>query len=188
MYLPRIKELRRAYGFEEVAIVPGEVTINPELANTTFSLGQHTFPIPFIASAMDGVVDPAMAVKMHDLGGLGVLNIEGVHGRYENPDDILEQISNASNDEITPPLPENLLHAHKRPGRRRLHIPHQGRRSHLRHLRHSPEHQARRPHSRLRRRRHPRRPVHRHHRPARLPAATRASSSRSYVNRSRYPW
>ncbi len=89
MYLPRIKELRRAYGFEEVAIVPGEVTINPELANTTFSLAQHTFPVPLIASAMDGGVNPAMAIQMHELGGLGVLNIEGVHGRYENPYDIL---------------------------------------------------------------------------------------------------
>ena len=102
MYLPRIKELRRAYGFEEVAIVPGEVTINPELANTTFSLGQHSFSMPLIASAMDGVVDPAMAVKMHEFGGLGVLNLEGIHGRYENPSDILEEISHASEDEITP--------------------------------------------------------------------------------------
>ena len=102
MYLPRIKELRRAYGFEEVAIVPGEVTINPELANTTFSLGQHSFSMPLIASAMDGVVDPAMAVMMHEFGGLGVLNLEGIHGRYENPSDILEEISHASEDEITP--------------------------------------------------------------------------------------
>ena len=102
MYLPRIKELRRAYGFEEVAIVPGEVTINPELANTTFSLGQHSFSMPLMASAMDGVVDPGMAVKMHEFGGLGVLNLEGIHGRYENPDEILEEISRASEDEITP--------------------------------------------------------------------------------------
>ena len=85
MYLPRIKELRRAYGFEEVAIVPGEVTINPELANTTFSLGPHSFSIPLIASAMDGVVDPDMAIMMHEFGGLGVLNLEGIHGRYEDP-------------------------------------------------------------------------------------------------------
>ena len=71
MYRPRIKELRRAYGFEEVAIVPGEVTINPELANTTFSLGPHAFSIPLIASAMDGVVDPNMAIMMHEFGGTG---------------------------------------------------------------------------------------------------------------------
>ena len=102
MYRPRIKELRRAYGFEEVAIVPGEVTINPELANTTFSLGPHTFSIPLIASAMDGVVDPNMAIMMHEFGGLGVLNLEGIHGRYEDPGDILEEISHASEDEITP--------------------------------------------------------------------------------------
>ena len=102
MYRPRIKELRRAYGFEEVAIVPGEVTINPELANTTFTLGPHTFSIPLIASAMDGVVNPEMAIMMHEFGGLGVLNLEGIHGRYEDPGDILEEISHASEDEITP--------------------------------------------------------------------------------------
>ena len=51
---------------------------------------------------MDGVVDPDMAVKMHEFGGLGVLNLEGIHGRYENPSDILEEISHASEDDITP--------------------------------------------------------------------------------------
>ncbi|MEE9249028.1 MAG: GuaB3 family IMP dehydrogenase-related protein [Dehalococcoidia bacterium] len=102
MYGPRFKELRRAYGFEEVAIVPGEVTINPDLANTSFTLGQHTFSIPVLASAMDGVVDPAFAITMGQLGGLSVLNLEGVHGRYDNPDEVLDQIAQASEEEITP--------------------------------------------------------------------------------------
>jgi len=102
MYAPRIKEFRRAYGFEEVAIVPGEVTINPELANTSFSLGKHNFQIPFLASAMDGVVNPEMAIKMHELGGLSVLNLEGVHGRYERPQEALDAIAKASSSEITP--------------------------------------------------------------------------------------
>jgi IMP dehydrogenase len=102
MYGPRFKELRRAYGFEDVAIVPGEVTINPDLANTSFTLGQHTFSIPVLASAMDGAVDPAFAIKMGQLGGLAVLNLEGVHGRYDNPDEVLDQIAHASKEEITP--------------------------------------------------------------------------------------
>ncbi|MCH8090598.1 MAG: GuaB3 family IMP dehydrogenase-related protein [Chloroflexi bacterium] len=102
MYGPRFKELRRAYGFEDVAIVPGEVTINPDLANTSFTLGQHTFSIPVLASAMDGAVDPAFAIKMGQLGGLAVLNLEGVHGRYDNPDEVLDQIAQASKEEITP--------------------------------------------------------------------------------------
>ena len=81
MYLPRIKELRRAYGFEEVAIVPGEVTINPELANTTFSLGRHSFSMPLIASAMDGVVDPGDGRQDARVRGAG----RAQPGRYSWP-------------------------------------------------------------------------------------------------------
>ena len=117
MYDSRVNGLRHAYGFEDVAIVPGEVTINPDLTNTDFTLGQHTFSIPVLASAMDGVVDPKMAIKMNDLGGLAVLNLEGVHGRYENPYDVLEEISQASDDSVTelmqkvysPPVNDDLV-------------------------------------------------------------------------------
>ncbi len=98
----RFEEPRRAYGFEDVAIVPGQVTVNPELTTAEFTLGSHTFSIPVMASAMDGVVDPRMAVEMSNLGGLAVLNLEGVHGRYDDPSEVLTQIINASAEEVTP--------------------------------------------------------------------------------------
>ncbi|MFQ5934696.1 MAG: GuaB3 family IMP dehydrogenase-related protein, partial [Dehalococcoidia bacterium] len=101
MYESRFNGLQPAYGFEDVAIAPGEVTINPDLTNTDFTLGPHTFSIPIMASAMDGVVDPNMAIKMSELGGLAVLNLEGVHGRCENPDDVLEEIAQAPDESVT---------------------------------------------------------------------------------------
>ena len=65
------KELERAYGFDEVAIVPGQVTINPDMTSTKMTIGQHSFDIPFLASAMDGAVSPQFATLMHQMGGLG---------------------------------------------------------------------------------------------------------------------
>ena len=71
------KELNRAYGFDEVAIVPGQVTINPDLTSTKMTIGDFSFDIPVLASAMDGAVSPHFATLMHQMGGLGVLNAEG---------------------------------------------------------------------------------------------------------------
>ena len=68
------KELDRAYGFDEVAIVPGQVTINPDLTSTKMTIGGLDFGIPILASAMDGAVSPQFANLMHEMGGLGVLN------------------------------------------------------------------------------------------------------------------
>jgi IMP dehydrogenase len=99
--MPRFKELRRAYGFDEVAIVPGEVTINPELVQMGLEIGPHRFAIPFLASAMDAVVDPTFAVAMHEAGGLAVLNLEGVWTRYDDPRPILQEVAAASRDEAT---------------------------------------------------------------------------------------
>ena len=169
MYLPRIKELRRAYGFEEVAIVPGEVTINPELANTTFSLGPHSFSVPLIASAMDGVVNPDMAIMMHEFGGLGVLNLEGIHGRYEDPGDILEEISHASEDEITPLFQKIYSSPIKDQAIAGCITRIKGRRCGLRRFRNTPEHQEGRTHCRRGRRRHPRSPVDGNYCSTRLP-------------------
>lgn len=117
MNIPKFKEMERAYGFDEVAIVPGDVTVNPDQANTSFTIGKFTFNIPILASAMDAVVDPKMAIKFNKLGGLAVLNLDGVQARYENPDDILEEISKASDKEVTAlmqkiysqPVQENLI-------------------------------------------------------------------------------
>ena len=97
----RIRELRRAYGFDEVAIVPAEVTINPEQANTEFSVDGLTMSTPLLASAMDAVVSPEFAVQMDRLGGLGVMNLEGVQTKYEDPGDVLSQIVEAPNEKVT---------------------------------------------------------------------------------------
>jgi IMP dehydrogenase len=95
------KELERSYGFDEVAIVPGEVTINPEMTSTKMNLGGHSFEAPFIASAMDGAVSPRFAMMMHEMGGLGVLNAEGLYSRYEDPYSVLEEIISMPQAEAT---------------------------------------------------------------------------------------
>ena len=117
MTTPRFKELRHAYGFDEVAIVPGDVTINPDQTNIDFKVDDFTFSIPIIAAAMDGVTDVSFAIHMSKLGGLAVLNLEGVQARYENPQEILTEIAQASNTEVTSlmqkvysqPIKENLI-------------------------------------------------------------------------------
>ncbi|MDP3062643.1 MAG: IMP dehydrogenase, partial [Chloroflexota bacterium] len=101
MPVPQLKELRRAYGFDEVAIVPGQVTINPDMASTEFTVGDYTFSIPILASAMDAVVSPTFAGLMHEAGGLGVMNLEGVYTRYEDPFSVLEEIAAAPLAEAT---------------------------------------------------------------------------------------
>ena len=101
MGVPLFKELRRAYGFDEVAIVPGEVTINPNMATTDFTIRDHVFDIPVMASAMDAVVSPAFATTMHQAGGLAVLNLEGVYTRYDDPFVVLEEIISAPQEEAT---------------------------------------------------------------------------------------
>ncbi|MCK4388197.1 MAG: IMP dehydrogenase, partial [Dehalococcoidia bacterium] len=114
---PRFKEMERAYGFDEVALVPGDVTINPDQTDIRFSVGNFEFPIPILASAMDAVVDPAMAIKFGKLGGLAVLNLEGIQTRYEDPEEILNQIAQTPETEVTSllqklysePIKENLI-------------------------------------------------------------------------------
>jgi IMP dehydrogenase len=98
--LGRSKRARRAYGFDEVALVPGTVTINPEEIDVTFSLNGSTLPLPIIAAAMDGVVDPGFAVEMGRLGGLAVLNLDGVQTRYEDPSEVLQAIADAPREHI----------------------------------------------------------------------------------------
>nr|WP_322794900.1 GuaB3 family IMP dehydrogenase-related protein [Tepidiforma sp.] len=114
--LPTFKQLRRAYGFDEVAIVPGTVTINPELTQLGLDIGPHHFDIPFIASAMDAVVDPSFAIAMHRAGGLAVLNLEGVWTKYDDPGAILQEVASVSRDEAT----ALLQHAYQQPIREDL--------------------------------------------------------------------
>jgi IMP dehydrogenase len=95
------KEIRRAYGFDEVAIVPGQVTINPDQTTIEFPLGPYRFPIPFLASAMDAVVSPSFAIALGKAGGLAVFNLEGIWTRYEDVEGVLQQIVEAPQGEVT---------------------------------------------------------------------------------------
>ena len=111
------KRLQYAYGFDEIALVPGDVTINPDQTDVSFDLDNLHFAIPILAAAMDAVVDVNMAIKMSKLGGLAVLNLEGLYTRYENPNEILEEIATAPDSEVTAllqkrysePIKENLI-------------------------------------------------------------------------------
>jgi IMP dehydrogenase len=95
------KQLRRAYGFDEVAIVPGDVTINPDQTSTDFQIGDFTFSIPVVTSAMDGVIDVDFAILMGKLGGMAVLNLDGVQARYDKPAELLAEIAAAPDNEVT---------------------------------------------------------------------------------------
>ncbi len=95
------KQLRRAYGFDEVAIVPGDITVNPDQTNIDFKIDNFTFSIPILAAAMDAVVDINFAILMNKLGGLAALNLEGVQTRYNNPKEILAEIAQASSAQVT---------------------------------------------------------------------------------------
>lgn len=95
------KRARRCYGFDEIALVPGNQTVNPNEVDTSFKIAGKKFKVPILAAAMDGVVDVNFAVEMSKLGGIAVLNLDGIQTRYENPDDILEQIAKASPQEAT---------------------------------------------------------------------------------------
>lgn len=101
MWIGRGRKARRCYGFDEVALVPGAVTINPEEVDTSWQLGEFKLPIPILASAMDGVVDAGFAIEMSRLGGLAVLNLEGVQTRYESPDEVIERIITVAPEKVT---------------------------------------------------------------------------------------
>lgn len=96
----RGKTARRAYGIDEIALVPGQRTLDPSLADTSWRIGNIDREIPIIASAMDGVVDVRMAVLLSKLGALGVLNLEGIQTRYADPEPILQQISSVGKNEF----------------------------------------------------------------------------------------
>ncbi|MHB8341184.1 MAG: GuaB3 family IMP dehydrogenase-related protein, partial [Mycobacteriales bacterium] len=87
------KSGRRAYGFDDIAIVPSRRTRDPEDVSIAWEIDAFRFELPLLASAMDGVVSPRTAIEIGRLGGLGVLNLEGLWTRYEDPDPILEEIS-----------------------------------------------------------------------------------------------
>lgn len=106
MWIGRNRKARVTYGFDEIALVPGDVTINPNEVDISFKIPRRdaeplTLGIPILASAMDGVVDVKFAIAMGKLGGLAVLNLEGIQTRYENPDEVLSEIVSTDKDKVT---------------------------------------------------------------------------------------
>ena len=106
MWIGRNRKARVTYGFDEIALVPGEVTINPAEVDTSFEIPKPDgdaikLIIPILASAMDGVTDVKFCIEMGKLGGLGVINLEGVQTRYDDPAEVLDRIAKADKDEVT---------------------------------------------------------------------------------------
>jgi IMP dehydrogenase len=116
-WLGRGRKARRSYGFDEIALVPGSVTINPAETDPSWTIGDMKIRVPIIASAMDGVVDVDFAVAMSKLGGVACLNLEGVQTRYDNPKEVLSKIAKATPQEsgvliqnlYKPPVQEKLV-------------------------------------------------------------------------------
>jgi IMP dehydrogenase len=98
--LGRNRVVRRAYGIDEIALVPGARTVDPAATDSRWSLGGIEREIPIIASAMDGVVDVGMAIELSRLGALGVLNLEGVQCRYDDPNPVLDRIAAVGKEEF----------------------------------------------------------------------------------------
>ncbi|HYW88385.1 MAG TPA: IMP dehydrogenase, partial [Chloroflexota bacterium] len=101
LFTPERNRLRPAYGFDDVAIVPGVETIHPDDVDLGFELGGQRFAIPFVAAAMDCVVDVPFATALGRLGGLAVLNLEGLQTRYERPAEPLAEIAAAPRETVT---------------------------------------------------------------------------------------
>ncbi|MBV9272325.1 MAG: IMP dehydrogenase, partial [Verrucomicrobia bacterium] len=106
MFIGRNRKARVTYGFDEIALVPGQVTINPNEVDIAFGIPAKDkdplkLAIPILASAMDGVVDVRFAIEMGKLGGLAVLNLEGIQTRYKNPEEVLLKVLEAEKESVT---------------------------------------------------------------------------------------
>src|SRR2546425_1658982 len=118
MWVGRGRKARAAYGFDDIALVPGSLTVNPNEVDVSWELCGHRYALPIIAAAMDGVVGPKLAIEMGRHGGLAVLNLEGIFARYERPEEFLDRIVSASPEEATKiiqsiygePIKEELIH------------------------------------------------------------------------------
>jgi len=100
-WIGKDRKARRCYGFDEVALVPGERTINPNEVDVSWQVAGLKFKVPIIAAAMDGVVDVKFAIEFGKLGGFAVLNLEGVQTRYDNPNEVLDKIAKAAPQKAT---------------------------------------------------------------------------------------
>ncbi len=99
-FLGRTRAVRRTYGLDEIALVPASATVDPLDVDLSWSVGSYRFALPFMASAMDSVVDVSVAAALSKLGALGVLNLEGLQTRYEDPEEPLEQIAGAPPEDV----------------------------------------------------------------------------------------
>ena len=95
------KSGRRAYGFDDIAIVPSRRTRDPEDVDISWDVDAFKFDLPLVASAMDGVVSPKTAIEVGRLGGLACLNLEGLWTRYEDPEPLFEEISDLPSEKAT---------------------------------------------------------------------------------------
>jgi IMP dehydrogenase len=100
-FIGRNREARYSYGFDDVALVPSDVAVDPDDVDISMNIANIKLKIPFLASAMDGVVDVKMAEAFNKVGGLAVLNLDGINTRYENPEEAVNEIVNAPNDKAT---------------------------------------------------------------------------------------
>ncbi len=116
-WIGRGRKARRSYGFDEVAIVPGSVTIDPDDTDISWKINDQQIGLPIMAAAMDGVVSPSFAIEFSKFGGLAILNLEGVWSRYDDPSEILTEIAQATPEKATqlvqhlyePPLDEKFI-------------------------------------------------------------------------------
>src|SRR5665213_2863817 len=107
----RGKKARQAYGFDDIAIVPSRRTRDPDDIDLSWKLGPYQFELPLMASAMGGVVSPRTAGIVGNLGGLAVLNLEGIFTRYEDAEEQLERISELGKEQATREMQEiSLIH------------------------------------------------------------------------------
>ncbi len=100
-YISRGRKARRCYGFDEVALVPGEMSIDPFDVDVSWEVAGRKVEVPILAAAMDGVVDTKFAVAMGKLGGLAVLNLDGIQTRYEDPGSLLDELTSATEESAT---------------------------------------------------------------------------------------
>ncbi|HEX2064991.1 MAG TPA: GuaB3 family IMP dehydrogenase-related protein [Acidimicrobiales bacterium] len=100
------KSGRRAYGFDDIAIVPSRRTRDPEDVDISWEIDAFHFELPMMGAAMDGVTSPATAIQLGQLGGVGVLNLEGLWTRYEDPEPLLEEIARVEREKATARMQE----------------------------------------------------------------------------------
>ncbi len=96
----RNRVVRQTFGFDDVAIVPGALTIDPELVDVRWQLGDLTLPLPILGASLDALVDPAFAVALGKLGGLAMMFLEGIYTKYRNPGEVIERIVTAEGESV----------------------------------------------------------------------------------------